>query len=748
MKKRFVKTSVAFVLFFALTLGMLPLFAQTADADGDPNRITYVSVAYEKPVVGQYPDYYCEIVGENYYMYKVDSPWMIQANENANDIFWYDLTEGDEGTQTMSGHTPFQRGHSYMCEVWLTAKSDYHFFSGDYKDLKIDIYMNGKEGSLGHCRRRVDGSPDRNYISIQYFYDLTENINEVRVSVTAPAAGEHVSFGRTVHTPHVSLLGDMNWVDVSTGDTLGTNDVFVKGRSYTVVMTLKPDDGYSFAVNEQTGGMTTRAYINGILAYQENLGNREKRMYLSYTFACGEPDIISDVGITVEAPYPGQTPSANVTLDGFYTLHSIDWYNVTDNRFVYEYNDGDPIVDDQFRSGKVYRVSIWVTSLGSSKFAYNGSTHKPAVTAKVNGLSASAYVAYEQDPEQTIEIVYTFPVADITVGTAEYSVTPPELGETPDYNVVPASKVYYATDVKWTDVTENREMTSSDKFEDGHSYKVFFISKTSDALYPTPVFSTAANGSTQVKAYVNGNTATPYSQSSYVKRFITVEYTFPKLNGNETRLTSVALNITSPEKGSSPVFSASTSTSGARVEGRNYNVFRNGVAWYDMTDSKYMSYDDVFLPGHAYKAEICVIPQTGYKYRVGTEGEPDVFFTVNGKKATGYSKSEYFDYDKRITVEYAFASLADGSLILYGDANGDKKVSSSDIVRLKKYFASLDPDTGLSSVEISPGADANGDEKISSSDIVRLKKYFAALDPDTGESSVILGPDNWRERLI
>ena len=58
-------------------------------------------------------------------------------------------------------------------------------------------------------------------------------------------------------------------------------------------------------------------------------------------------------------------------------------------------------------------------------------------------------------------------------------------------------------------------------------------------------------------------------------------------------------------------------------------------------------------------------------------------FTVNGKKATGYFMSDCFDYDNRLTVEYAFAPLADGSLILYGDANGDKKVSSSDIVRLK-----------------------------------------------------------------
>ena len=90
--------------------------------------------------------------------------------------------------------------------------------------------------------------------------------------------------------------------------------------------------------------------------------------------------------------------------------------------------------------------------------------------------------------------------------------------------------------------------------------------------------------------------------------------------------------------------------------------------------------------------------------------------------------------------EKRYSFTAEKRPFLYGDANGDGKVSSSDIVRLKKYFAALDPDTETSTVDIGPGADANGDGKISSSDIVRLKKYFAALDPDTQTSTVVLGP--------
>lgn len=78
--------------------------------------------------------------------------------------------------------------------------------------------------------------------------------------------------------------------------------------------------------------------------------------------------------------------------------------------------------------------------------------------------------------------------------------------------------------------------------------------------------------------------------------------------------------------------------------------------------------------------------------------------------------------------------------IVYGDATGDGKVNSKDVTRLKKYLADYDDDTGISTVDISPGADANGDGKVNSKDVTRLKKYLADYDDDTGTSTVILGP--------
>ena len=115
--------------------------------------------------------------------------------------------------------------------------------------------------------------------------------------------------------------------------------------------------------------------------------------------------------------------------------------------------------------------------------------------------------------------------------------------------------------------------------------------------------------------------------------------------------------------------------------------------------------------------------------------------SVSYGKTTGNNSTACDESEKTAEPEYV-DDAADGGNIMYGDANGDGKVTASDIVRLKKYFAGFDPDYGTSKVEISDGADANGDGKVTSSDIVRLKKYFAEFDPDTGESSVVLGKQN------
>lgn len=78
--------------------------------------------------------------------------------------------------------------------------------------------------------------------------------------------------------------------------------------------------------------------------------------------------------------------------------------------------------------------------------------------------------------------------------------------------------------------------------------------------------------------------------------------------------------------------------------------------------------------------------------------------------------------------------------VVYGDANGDKQVTTVDLAMIRKYLASKDPITGESSIVVQGGADCNGDASVGTVDLAMIRKYLASKDPITGESSIVLGP--------
>lgn len=75
--------------------------------------------------------------------------------------------------------------------------------------------------------------------------------------------------------------------------------------------------------------------------------------------------------------------------------------------------------------------------------------------------------------------------------------------------------------------------------------------------------------------------------------------------------------------------------------------------------------------------------------------------------------------------ENGICSVCKASVSIPGDANGDGKTNSLDVIILKKYLANFDATTGTSSVTVYAGADYNLDGKIDSRDIIAIKKYIA-----------------------
>ena len=74
-----------------------------------------------------------------------------------------------------------------------------------------------------------------------------------------------------------------------------------------------------------------------------------------------------------------------------------------------------------------------------------------------------------------------------------------------------------------------------------------------------------------------------------------------------------------------------------------------------------------------------------------------------------------------------------------GDVTGDGVIDGRDVIRLRKYLANLDDETGVSTIEISDGADCTGDGNVDGRDLIRLRKYLANLDDETGVSTIELG---------
>lgn len=115
-------------------------------------------------------------------------------------------------------------------------------------------------------------------------------------------------------------------------------------------------------------------------------------------------DNIGTVGFTVQEPAAYVAVDSVITLDtnGQYAAESKFnqeiWHDDTANRFMKK--------GDVFQPGHKYTLQVWLTAAAGKRFhTVNGN---PSVDAFVNGYLAAAVKAYEQDPEEVIEVLFKF----------------------------------------------------------------------------------------------------------------------------------------------------------------------------------------------------------------------------------------------------------------------------------------------------------------------------------------------------
>lgn len=125
--------------------------------------------------------------------------------------------------------------------------------------------------------------------------------------------------------------------------------------------------------------------------------------YLPKT-ALDVPERITVVGL-MNVPEPSSYVKAGTQVSfadnrryGLFQTDPVTWYDVTAGRIVKE--------NEVFLTNHMYRLSVWVSAKPGFNFALSGGD--PNVSASVNLKEAVAHRAYEQDPSEVIEIVYTF----------------------------------------------------------------------------------------------------------------------------------------------------------------------------------------------------------------------------------------------------------------------------------------------------------------------------------------------------
>lgn len=117
----------------------------------------------------------------------------------------------------------------------------------------------------------------------------------------------------------------------------------------------------------------------------------------------GEDTLIEKVNITIETPVIGNTPQYQPKISPkeceLYAIEPVSWYDRDTKAFMKP--------GEKFQEGHAYTVSVWISAKSGSKFhvdAYDN-IH---TTVNINGYAAKVIKANGQDPEEVIEVLYTY----------------------------------------------------------------------------------------------------------------------------------------------------------------------------------------------------------------------------------------------------------------------------------------------------------------------------------------------------
>ena len=314
------------------------------------------------------------------------------------------------------------------------------------------------------------------------------DINTVSLTgYVAPVAGQKPNYNISVpsgaHYSSTRYGTLVKWVNVTTGKTLDSGDIFEAGYYYQLEVRLLADDGYQFPSG--SGNVpATLATVNGKVAqtsYPTGRGSNKNELVVICGDAAKGMTIKSVEVFGLDVPVPGGYPDFSVSLGGssyeLFDTDPITWTDTTTSpgTGLNRYDN-----NARFVEGHTYSVSIWLQAKTSGGYFFaTDSNWNSTVTGTLNSEPAKVHKAYDQTADEVIELIYTFTCETPTIDWVSISgLETPKADAVPDYNVTADHSTYRLRQkndtltkngVRWVDRTDKREMNVGETFIAGHA---------------------------------------------------------------------------------------------------------------------------------------------------------------------------------------------------------------------------------------------------------------------------------------
>ena len=448
-------------------------------------------------------------------------------------------------------------------------------------------------------------------------------ISEANIAGGAkPTAGNTPSYSWSVHTfdEKKFRIKSNAWYNLTDNTQILRTSTFVNTKTYALYLELEALDGYIFddAANIDTGFLSMITETTHVVY---NLDKSYKTIGVYFTFRMS-----GDTGSCILQFLPnggfGAKRPVVVTKNKAYTLPS-NTFTAPSGGYFKTWSAGE--------AGSSFNVTkdMDITALWNT------------VLVDTVGVTGIASPAWTTSPDYTASIV----------------------GSGYQLNTAYDDGNYIINGIEWkkydgTRIPHNLGFSNSD-----YRFYVTVYLKANTLRW--------FNDVSKMTATVNGLTATVEKDNraddSDSGKYIKITY------GYQPQLSSMWIKVTAPSAYQKPSYNPNVDNNYSAKLNKNKNTdgFTGGVYWLDLNTRKIMQPDEMFLPGHAYRVVVDIVPANNYEFPVDYQLHTFLPSVKVNDVAVKKSDGGYGDYvnqgvrgEREAWVAYDFPQVTDTTTLL------------------------------------------------------------------------------------